>query len=159
MVTPKAFDDDITTWRKLKDEITTCLGDAQEGMKGFTHAVARLEVSVTKHFLEPECAWNRTAPLDELLKWIVHENTFTYKETWQKFVILQKLYYIHIDGQKFKKWEFLLPRLQSKLEHEEGVQQKKKLFFQACPPGRGSTPEKVFITREYNASTCKDIFF
>ena len=69
MMIPNVYKDDVSNWRKWKEDVTKYFDEEHEGMKAVMDEVARVPVPVTKEVLEEACIKNPEAVGDKLKRW------------------------------------------------------------------------------------------
>ena len=65
MMVPKVFSDDVTNWRKWRDDVSKYFDEEHEGMKAVMDEVAKVQIPVTKDILEQACLKNPAAVGDK----------------------------------------------------------------------------------------------
>ena len=66
---PKIFSDDITYWRKWREEVAKYFDEEKEGMKAVMDDVAKQTMPITKEEMEDACKRNPSAIGEQLKKW------------------------------------------------------------------------------------------
>jgi len=61
MMIPKVFNDDVSTWRKWKKDVSKYFDEEHEGMKAVMDEVAKLTMPITQSILEQACMKNPEA--------------------------------------------------------------------------------------------------
>ena len=69
LMIPKVFSDDVSNWRKWKDEVAKYFDEGKDGMKAIMDDVSRCKQAITKEVLEEACSRNPTAVVEQLQKW------------------------------------------------------------------------------------------
>jgi len=69
MMVPKTFSDDVTLWRKWRDDVMKYFDDCKEGMKRVMEDVARQESPITQEVLQAAFDRNPNMIGEQLQKW------------------------------------------------------------------------------------------